>query len=70
VLTKYFDYMIERARAIVRTPLLWAQIEAVADALLERGSLSGKQVRDIRRDVYTGCKHSAGSLTKPGTDRP
>ena len=47
VLTKYWDYILERTRQIVAGPPFWAQIELVADALLERGTLTGKQVRDI-----------------------
>lgn len=57
VLEKYWDYMLERTRQMVTSPLVWVQIEVVANALLERGTLTGKQVRDIRREIIVGGKH-------------
>ena len=57
VLTKYWDYMEERARAVVAAPLIWVQIEVIASALLERGTLTGKQVRNIRREIIIDGKY-------------
>ena len=36
--------------------MIWVQIEVMASALLERGTLTGKQVRNIRREIIIDGK--------------
>jgi hypothetical protein len=40
-----------RARYLVRQPLYWTSVRRVAEALLERETLDGDQVRRIVADV-------------------
>jgi ATP-dependent Zn protease len=51
LLDKYMSFMVERARAQMSHPRIWVQVEAVAEALLKRQTLSGKQIREICRDA-------------------
>ena len=43
----FLAFMIERTRTAVASPATWLQIEAVAEALLDRGTLSGREVRTV-----------------------
>lgn len=43
----FLDRMEDRARAFVREPLRWRQIQAVAEALLTRHKLSGTEAAEI-----------------------
>jgi ATP-dependent Zn protease len=54
VLTAYWNFMTEKTRAVVKSPIVWAQIEAVAHALVDRRKLNGSQIRSICREVFMG----------------
>jgi hypothetical protein len=46
-LKTYFRLIEIRAEILVENPLHWLQIQGVAKALLERGELSGKMVKEV-----------------------
>jgi hypothetical protein len=46
----YLRWLEQRTRSLMRQPFFWPAVEAVAAALLERGSLPAKQVKDIIAD--------------------
>jgi Peptidase family M41 len=51
VLERFLDFMVELTRDAVANPVTWLKIEAVAHALLDRGTLSGKEVRAVCREA-------------------
>jgi hypothetical protein len=52
VLTAYLRYIHARAKELVERE--WRAIEAIATALLERGMLSGRSIRELRLDARVG----------------
>ncbi len=51
VLNRFLAYMTERTKALIHGHIVWLNIEAVAEALLEHRTLSGKRVREICREA-------------------
>lgn len=51
VLGKYLDYLVALSKAWVDAPLNWVPIKRVAAALLERETLSAKEVKRIVWDI-------------------
>ena len=51
VIEKYLDSKIEEAKAFVAAPRNWLLIEPVAAALIERRTLSARQVKKICREA-------------------
>ena len=51
-LKTYFRLIEIRAEKLVENPLQWLQIQGVAKALLERGELSGKMVKEVIVGVH------------------
>jgi hypothetical protein len=51
VIRLYINFKIAQAKNWIARPDRWAQIEAVAAALLERKTLSEKEVRDVCREA-------------------
>ena len=51
VIEKYLDCKIEEAKAFVASPMNWLLIEPVAAALIERQTLSARQVKKICREA-------------------
>ena len=51
VIEKYLDSKIEEAKAFLAAPRNWLLIEAVAAALIERRTLSARQVKKICREA-------------------
>lgn len=47
VLGSYLDFVIARSDSLIGSPVIWAQVEAVAAELLLHRSLSSERVRDI-----------------------
>jgi hypothetical protein len=45
--------MLERAKSFVALPRHWIQIEALATALIERRTLSGRQARKVYREALS-----------------
>jgi len=50
VYDKFMAFMVERARAFVASPIVWEEIQAIAEALLARSKLTCKEVKQILRD--------------------
>jgi hypothetical protein len=63
-LKKYLDFMVERAKCLVASERWWVQIEAVAAALLDRQTLSGREVRALCRRAW--IEHVARKIKAPG----
>lgn len=43
----YLRWLEERTRLLVESPLNWLRIEAVANALLEHGTLRAREIRKV-----------------------
>jgi hypothetical protein len=50
--TTYFDYLFARADTLVSTPGFWTPCCALAEALLEKETLSGRAARKIIRSSF------------------
>jgi hypothetical protein len=50
-----FKYLRERARNLVTNPLNWSLIEALANALLERQTLSADEVFEVFKERLDAC---------------
>jgi hypothetical protein len=51
VLGKYIEFMIARTDWLMKSPEIWAQVEAVAAAFLARRMLTSSEVREICQEV-------------------
>ena len=47
VLSKYVEYKLAQADSMMRAPIVWVQVEAVAAALLDRQHLAAVEIRRI-----------------------
>jgi len=62
----FLDQMEDRARAFVREPLRWRQIQAVAEALLEQHKLTGAEAAELMARVNEdGCSIPAVPIRFP-----
>lgn len=62
VLSAYFKLIELRARKLVALPTVWSLIEAVAEALLERQHLTGKEVRAVISEGVNAALPRSGRL--------
>ena len=46
----YIEWLARRTEALIENDFLWEQIEAVADALLARESLTAREMKAVLRD--------------------
>jgi hypothetical protein len=51
VLERFLGFMTERSKELIDRRIMWLKIEAVADALMEHRTLTGKRVREICRNA-------------------
>jgi hypothetical protein len=48
----YVEWLRCRTVSLLRSPLVWAQVEVLATALLERGDMSERRARELIRPVF------------------
>lgn len=65
VVAAYLRYLELQTERAVASPSWWSAIEVVAAALLERGTLSGRQVRGILREAEWRKLAPAADVTGP-----
>jgi hypothetical protein len=59
-LDKYLAFMLSRAEDLICGPGLWPQVELVAADLLQHGTLTQEQVRDIKGRWFEGLSVRGG----------
>ena len=70
VLNAYLRYLWVRAEGLVESRLIWPEIEAVAKALLERKTLTRKEVHDIRlRVMREGIEEAKAERGEKGPEQ-